>query len=306
VELVDLELPEPRPGEVRVAIEGCGVCGSNVPVWEGRPWFTYPLAPGAPGHEAWGRVEAVQDRHGQLRVGTPVALLSTQAFATAAVVPAAEVVALPDELGGRHFPGEALGCGFNVARRAAVRADETVAVIGIGFIGSIVTQLAAHTGARVIAIARRPESLELARRLGASETVLMDDHQRILGEVEELTGGQWCNTVVEAVGLQWPLDLAGQLTGFGGTLVIAGYHQDGPRSVDVQLWNWRGIDVINAHERDPARVRRGVREAAHAVLAGWLDPEPLYSHVYPFAQLDRALDALVERPVGLTKALVTT
>ena len=50
---------EPRAGEVLVDVAGCGVCGSNVPVWEGRPWFTYPLAPGLPGHEAWGQVAAV-------------------------------------------------------------------------------------------------------------------------------------------------------------------------------------------------------------------------------------------------------
>jgi CDP-paratose 2-epimerase len=51
--------PEPGPHEVRVRLEGCGVCTSNLPVWEGRPWFTYPLAPGAPGHEGWGRIDAV-------------------------------------------------------------------------------------------------------------------------------------------------------------------------------------------------------------------------------------------------------
>src|SRR4051812_16725883 len=51
--------PEPGPGEVRIRIEGCGVCGSNLPVWEGRPWFGYPLESGAPGHEGWGVVDAI-------------------------------------------------------------------------------------------------------------------------------------------------------------------------------------------------------------------------------------------------------
>ena len=46
-----------------------------------------------------------------------------------------------------------------------------------------------------------------------------------------------------------------------GRLVIAGYHQDGPRQVNMQLWNWRGIDVINAHERDPRRYVDGMRAA---------------------------------------------
>lgn len=53
VEMVDVALPEPGPREIRVALEGCGVCGSDLPVWEGRSWFAYPREPGAPGHEGW-------------------------------------------------------------------------------------------------------------------------------------------------------------------------------------------------------------------------------------------------------------
>ena len=63
--------------------------------------------------------------------------------------------------------------------------------------------------------------------------------------------------MIEAVGKQWPLDLAAELTREGGRLVIAGYHQDGPRQVNMQLWNWRGFDVANAHERDPQVAVRG-------------------------------------------------
>lgn len=55
--------------------------------------------------------------------------------------------------------------------------------------------------------------------------------------------------------------------GMGGRLVVAGYHQDGPRQVNMQDWNWKGIDVVNAHERDPAVHRQGLREAAAAAAA---------------------------------------
>src|SRR5690348_14247606 len=57
--LESVPIPTPGPGEIRVRLEGSGVCGSNLPVWEGRPWFEYPLAPGAPGHEGWGIVDEV-------------------------------------------------------------------------------------------------------------------------------------------------------------------------------------------------------------------------------------------------------
>jgi threonine dehydrogenase-like Zn-dependent dehydrogenase len=110
--------------------------------------------------------------------------------------------------------------------------------------------------------------------------------------------------VIEAVGKQWPLDLAAELTGVRGRLVIAGYHQDGPRQVNMQLWNWRGLDVVNAHERDPAIYVDGVRAAVEAVVTGRLDPDPLYTHTFPLTRLDEALNATRDRPDGFLKALV--
>lgn len=132
----------------------------------------------------------------------------------------------------------------------------------------------------------------------------MDDHWRIIEDVKAITGEALCERVIECVGKQWPLDLAGELVGFGGRLVIAGYHQDGPRQVNMQGWNWKGIDVVNAHERDPAVQLRGVREAVEAVASGRLDPAPLYTHRYPLARLDEALDATRDKPEGFVKALI--
>ncbi len=306
VELRSVAIPEPAPSEVLVAFSGCGVCGSNLAVWEGRPWFEYPLAVGAPGHEAWGRIESVGDEVTSLRAGQPVAVLSAVAFAEAGTVPADTVVALPPALDGRPFPGEALGCAFNVAARSDLGPGQTVAVVGAGFLGALVVALAAQAGARVIAVSRRPYALEVARAMGAAEVIRMDDHEQIIGQVRALTDGRMCDRVVEAVGAQWPLDLAGELTAERGRLVIAGFHQDGPRSVDLQLWNWRGIDVVNAHERDPQVVLGGIRSAVAAVASGRLDPAPLYTHLYPLDRLGEAMDAMLHRPGGFLKALVTT
>jgi len=140
--------------------------------------------------------------------------------------------------------------------------------------------------------------------MGAAETIPMDDHWRIIKRVKELTGGVFCDVTVEAVGKQWPLDLAAELTRERGRLVVAGYHQDGRRQVNMQLWNWRGLDVINAHERDPQVYVDGIRGAANAVVEGVLDPEPLYTHVFPLERLGEALDATGSRPDGFMKALI--
>jgi threonine dehydrogenase-like Zn-dependent dehydrogenase len=300
----EVPVPEPAAGQVRVRIEGCGVCASNVVPWEGPEWMKFPTEPGGLGHEGWGTVDRVGSGVVGLRPGDRVVALSYRSYAEYDIAEAAAVLRLPPALDGQPFPGEPLGCAMNIMQRAAIEAGQTVAIVGIGFLGALLTRLAANAGARVVAISRRPFALEVARRMGAAETIAMDDHWRIIDAVRALTGGQFCERVIEAVGKQWPLDLAGELTAERGRLVIAGYHQDGPRQVNMQLWNWRGLDVVSAHERDPAIYADGVRGAIEAVASGRLDPAPLYTHVYPLDRLDQALAATRDRPDRFLKALV--
>jgi 2-desacetyl-2-hydroxyethyl bacteriochlorophyllide A dehydrogenase len=302
VEIEDVPTPDPGPGQVLVKIEGCGVCGSDLPVWQGRPWFEYPRDAGAPGHEGWGRVAALGDGANGVSVGDRVAAMAFASDAEYDVADAHAVVRLPDELDGRPFPGEALGCTINVAHRSDLREGSTVAVVGAGFLGALLVQIAKRAGARVIAISRRPYAREVATAMGADEALPLDDDT--LDRVEELTDGELCDRVLEVTGKQEPLDLAAKLTRVRGRLVIAGFHQDGPRQVDMQMWNWRGLDVINAHERDPAIYVRGMREAAGAVASGRLDPSPLYTHEFPLDRIGEAFATASERPEGFLKALV--
>jgi threonine dehydrogenase-like Zn-dependent dehydrogenase len=306
MEIQHLGVPEPRPGEVRIRLEGCGLCGSNLPFWEGRPWFQYPSSPGSPGHEGWGAIDAVGDGVTTVSPGDRVAALSSRAYAEYDIADAGSVVPLPEALGGSPFPGEPLGCAMNAFRRSDIRADQTVAIIGIGFLGALLTRLACRAGARVIAISRRPFALALARELGAHVVMSLEDYAGTVEHVKRITGGEGADRVIEVTGLQAPLDLAGELARVRGRLIIAGYHQDGLRQVNMQLWNWRGLDVINAHERDPAVYIEGIRAAVDAVSIGVLDPTPLYTHIFPLDELARAFEAMRTRPDGFLKALVCT
>ena len=305
IDIDHVPLPEPGPNQVRVRLEGCGVCASNLTPWSGPEWMAFPTTPGDLGHEGWGVIDAVGEGVSRLSIGDRVAALSYRSYAEYDIAEADAVVKLPPQLGQALFPGEPLGCAFNIFRRADIQAGQTVAIVGIGFLGALLTRLATDAGARVIAISRREESLQVARDMGAAETVPMDDHNRIIEQVKELTEGLFCDRVIEAVGKQWPLDLAAELTAERGKLIVAGYHQDGPRQVNMWLWNWRGIDVINAHERDPQAYIAGIREAVDAVASGKLDPSALYTHSYPLERLGEALDATRDRPGNFIKALVT-
>lgn len=304
IRIKEVPLPSPGPGQVRVRLEGCGICASSLPLWQGKPWFVYPSEPGAPGHEAWGRIDAVGEGVAGLLPGQRVTMLSYHGFAEYDVANAEEVVELPAFLDGRSVPGEPLGCAMNIYARSEFKGGETIAVVGVGFLGAILTKLALAKGCRVFALARRPYALQLVSSFGAT-TCLMDDHQRVLNEMASHTNGQGCDVVIEATGMQWPLDLAGELTKVRGRLVIAGYHQDGPRQVNMQLWNWRGIDVINAHERDPSVYTRGIQEAISAMQSGLLDPFALYTHTFPLERIAEGFAMMQRRPEGFFKAMVS-
>lgn len=300
----EVPVPVPARGELVVRLEGCGVCASNIPLWEGRPWFTYPASPGSPGHEGWGRVHAVGPGVSDLKEGDRVTLLSYHAYAEYDKVPAQAAVRLPDALEGIPFPGESIGCAMNVFRRSDIRAGHAVAVIGAGFLGLIVTALAVRLGARVVVLSRRDSALALATRFGAAQTVLLDDHQRVLERMRELGGRKGWDRVLEATGHQWPLDLAGELVRERGKVIIAGFHQDGPRQVNVQLWNWKGIDVVNAHEREARRYLAGIRDGIEAVESGLFRLPDLVTHRFELSQLGLAYRTLVERPDGFIKGMI--
>ncbi|WP_299361554.1 zinc-binding dehydrogenase [uncultured Paracoccus sp.] len=304
IEMTTVPVPQPGPGEVLIRLEGCGICASNVEPWQGQPWSTWPGAPGGMGHEAWGRIAAVGDRVTGLSVGDRVTALTERSYAEYDLAPADQVVPLPEALAGQPVPGEPVACAMNIFARSDIHPGQTVAIIGIGFLGAILTRLASDAGARVVAISRRRSSLDLARSLGAAEVIVMDDHARIIETVSALTGGRMAERVIECVGRQWPLDLAGELVAEGGRLVIAGYHQDGPRQVNMQMWNWKGIDIVSAHERDLQVRMAGLRAAVDAIATGKLDLAPLLTGSYPLDRLGDALAATRDKPGGFVKAWI--
>ncbi len=304
LELKETTIPEPKSNEVRIRIEGCGLCASNIPLWEGRTWFSYPAEPGSPGHEGWGTIDAIGNKVENLEPGERVTALSYLAYAEYDIAKEAHVVKLPEMLNGQPFPGEPLGCAVNISRRCRIEDGMTVAVIGTGFLGSLLVQLAKNAGAKVIALSRRSSSLKMAERFGADEVLKLDATEDTVKRVEVFTNGELCDCVIEATGKQDPLDLAARLTAFRGRLVIAGYHQGENRKVDMQLWNWRGIDVINAHERNPLKYIDGMKQAVKEVENGSLNPFPLFTHEYPKEEIQQAFKTQQQKPEGFTKALI--
>jgi threonine dehydrogenase-like Zn-dependent dehydrogenase len=304
IELQNVQLPQIKDDEVKIKVQGCGICASSLPLWEGREWFSYPSEPGSPGHEGWGIVEAVGNKVADINKGDRVAFLSFHAYAEYDKANVNSLVKLPQSLYDKPFPGEPLGCAMNIFERSDIAEGDTVAIIGTGFLGALLCQLAKHKGAQVIAISRRAYSLEIAKKFGADETIALTSPWEVNNKIGELTNNNFCNKVIEATGKQEAIDIATEIVAEGGKIIIAGYHQDGLRQVNFQKWNWKGIDVINAHERDPMKYQTGMHMAIEAVTNGIITPEPLFTDVLPLSELNKGFELTASRPDGFMKAII--
>jgi D-arabinose 1-dehydrogenase-like Zn-dependent alcohol dehydrogenase len=199
-ELVERDIPEPGPGQVRVKVEACGICHSDVFVKEGHwPGLKYPRVPG---HEIAGRIDAIGDgvtewKKGQ-RVGVgwhgghdfvcehcrrgDFAMCVNRkvtgfdfdgGYAEYLTAPAAALAAIPDEL-----PAEEAGpfmCAgvtvYNALRNSGARGGDVVAIHGIGGLGHLGVQYARQMGFQTVAIGRGKDKEALAGKLGAHDYI---------------------------------------------------------------------------------------------------------------------------------------
>ncbi|HLN22144.1 MAG TPA: zinc-binding dehydrogenase [Bacteroidales bacterium] len=300
----DSDLPGIGDGDVLVRLEGTGVCASNLPVWEGRDWFKYPFDPGAPGHEGYGTVAAIGPGVSGLLPGDKVAFISGHAYAEYDKAHFSEVVKLPVQVGGKPFPGEPAACAVNVFRRSDIDENQVVLLIGAGYLGCLLIQLLKNAGAYVVVVSRRNTSLHYAKMAGADHVIAFNDFYDTLGKLRNLFP-EGIPRVIEATGTQSAIDLATEITSIRGKMIIAGYHQDGMRTVNMQAWNWKGLDVINAHERDSAVYVSGLKEAIRLAGENILQPEKYITHLIEFQDINEAFRLLRDRPENFMKAVIT-
>lgn len=159
---------------------------------------------------------------------------------------------------------------------------------------------------RLIAIDPRPEALQMASRLGADEVMTPDQvpHRLTLTQWKELGKGHGVDVAIEASGTQAGLTLAGQMAHEHGCLSLVGWHQGGPRLVDMELWNWKALNVVNAHERRLDYLMDCMCRGLALVAAGKLEIGSLITHRFPLMGVDEAFGALQSKPNGFIKAAV--
>ena len=300
LEVADEPVPEIAADEVLVRVANCGVCVSEVDIWEGKgsdplPWF--------PGHEVSGNVERAGDEVSGLSVGQPVAVWTTTRGFADFVAVKAEYCLPADGLPLDLALAEPVACAVNAVELARVSLGDDVVLIGAGFMGNLVQKLIALRGPRQLIVAdTRADALARAERLGATRTVDVTV-ESLVDVVQGLTDGG-ADISFEVTGVQAPLLLLHDVTRMSGKVVIVGFHQGGTREIPLADWNWNAFEIVNAHFREVATIMRGMRIGMRLLTSGRLDVSDLVTHRYPLADIGRAFEAAYEKPDGFVKATV--
>jgi threonine dehydrogenase-like Zn-dependent dehydrogenase len=301
IALVDRELAPLGPQQVRLRVDQCGICTSELDLWTGK---AVEQLPAAIGHEVAGVVEDVGADVTTLRTGDRVAAwVEGGGFAEAAVVE--ERLCIPVAAGVTYAAvAEPLACIVNSVELAAPALADDIVIIGAGYMGNLLQLVSALKGPRTVTVADiRPDALERARSLGATRVV--DTARESLADaVREVTDGRGADVTYEVTGTGPGLALAGDVTRMSGKLCIVGYHQGGERSIPLATWNWMAFELVNAHFRDIDTIMRGMRAGMRLVNAGVLDVAPLVTDTFGLGEIEAAFQRAAAKPDGFVKAVI--
>jgi 2-desacetyl-2-hydroxyethyl bacteriochlorophyllide A dehydrogenase len=306
-------VPEPGHGEARVRIEACGVCGSDLFLQKGGfgPGVRMPVVPG---HEAAGVVDAVGPGVSNVVVGDQVAIYYIDApgdsryarmgrpnigpdvkrmgvdvdgaFAEYVVRPASTLIRTPERIDAPTLAvlTDAVATPYHaLVRIARLEAGETLAVLGIGGLGSNAVQLGKLLGARVVAVSRSEEKLELARALGADEVVQARGGDTV-ERARRAAGGPGPDVVIQCVGSAEVDEQAVALAGFAGRVVFVGSSPDPFRARAVELC-WKELTLLGSR----GFTADDIRAVVDLYLGGRLQTDHLTARTRPLEEANEAL-----------------
>ncbi|MGD1222844.1 alcohol dehydrogenase catalytic domain-containing protein [Streptomyces krungchingensis] len=298
-ELAQVAAREPGPGSVRITVEACGVCHSDLLIASGAlPGTTFPVTPG---HEIAGRIDTLGENVTGWQVGDRVAVgwfggscghcdacrsgdavmcpelavpgvAYPGGYADSVVVPAVALASIPDEL--TAVEAAPLACAgvtvFNALRHTTAGPGDTVAVLGLGGLGHLGVQFAQKMGFDTVAIARGQEKRDLAHKLGAAHYI--DSTTEDVAEALQALGGAKVvlATVTNADAMSATIDGLGRR----GELAIVGISPEPLQVNGLQLL--QGARKVYAHASGAAvDTQDTLRFAAQSGVRAWTEEVPL-------------------------------
>ena len=257
--VIDVPVPKIGDDQLLVKVTYTGMCHSE--------WYPWSIAQAGEtfGHESVGYVAEVGRHVTGFKVGDRVTGLGGGGYKEFIVMEPSKVVHVPDNLQDVDAIVEPLACLLSAACKMPITTlGDDVAVVGCGYMGlGMISLFKAMGYGHIVAVDFRPEALENAKKMGATEVFQPDqipNYYRLDwkavgtpdltrdGHKTDIFGIGFHN-VMEFTGTESGLQLAGELVCAHGKMGIGGYHNDSPRLIDYKLWNFKAMTTINCHER---------------------------------------------------------
>jgi len=292
IEFVDVDLRDPGHGEVQVQALACGVCAWDVHVFKnGVDW------PVIPGHEGVAQITKVGAGVGNVKEGD-IVTGTCLGFTEIETRSAWGLHKLPDAAAEnpQNWIIEPVSCVVTGLEHCKLRPADRIAIVGVGFMGLMFIQALANSLCdRLIAIDVDPNKLELAKTFGAHE--VYDARTVDANYLRNLS----LDTVVDCSGNQAGLELSSKIVKNGGRLNLFGWNH-GTGQFPGDIWHMNGITVVNSApnsaERDPWP------SAIRLLERGYIDLEPLVTHVVPLDEYPSLLARAAARADGYIKGVV--
>ena len=310
---------DPGPGEIRINVHGCGVCGTDLHVVQGLLGEIEP--PLILGHEYAGTIDAKGDGVDHLSVGDAVTCIPagrcemcrnclagmpdgsclfekpTGGFTEQLVIPMTKVLPVPAGVDlDVATLAEPLTCCVRAMDVAQVQTGDTAVIVGAGPIGLMLLQIAIHSGiSKTIVSEINPRRRQLAGRLGADVTV--DPTKESLSDaVQEATNGEGVDIAFEVAAVPAALAECIELVKDRGRVVLVGAHSTTAQlAINLSSFHVRQLSLVTANG-GPWTFKRAV------AWLGQLELSPIISHRFDLADTGKAFD--LAKAGGLVKALV--
>lgn len=275
--------PKPGPGEVKVRVVYCGICGSDLHEYLHGPFPRSPF-----GHEVCGEIEELGSGVDDFAVGERVVAFDRDGYAEAMVAPTSRLLRLPDGIGWeRAALIEPLSGAAYAIDRGGVEASDRVLVAGGGPVGLLVLLGLRAVGVETVYLTEISRTRrDRARELGATD-VFDPLELRIPPRIRELTDGQGVDVSVEAVGVEAALKDCLASTRHGGTVVVQGIFTE---RVPIHMLGFvsREITMIGTNAINP-------RLALQWIEAGRVEPESIVTRIVPLDDIaSQGFDVLAD------------
>ena len=330
--------PDPAPGEVRLGIDYCGVCATDIEEYEYGPEFitsdapnllTGKMMPVITGHEITGTVDragegvssfAPGDRvviNGVLTCGqcqwcrsdqepqcpsmAAVGFAIDGGLAEHMVWPASQVIRLPDAVSSEEAAlVEPASVASHAVRRSRLRPGERVAILGVGTVGMLAMQVAKARGARVFAVDRRQMSLDLAEKLGA-DAAINPESSDAAQALLDLTDGVGPDVVIDAAGGKETPAQAVQWARRGGRVVLVAIYTAKPE-FDFNDIVRTEVEVIGSL----AYQQQDIEDVLGLISSGAVQTSPLISDTVPLEDVvGKAFTRMMAPTKDVYRILVT-